>query len=599
MPARYTRKPSYQILSERIIQNIITEFFILLILLVSTQIITETVVHKYSYYSYKQTKHAFVQESNYRSHHKYIGPVFANVQKIWDIWDFASFNFLYILHHEKNFTGEKRDEFPFVFNMGLMMGVPRLRQIRVKQTRCPQKINFIDIHGKKCYPNYLPKNEFKGTYQQIDYVADAKSLQPTFVTYSGGGFPINLQFDYKGNRKLLRNLMKAGWIDSATRLFVIEFSIYFQDINMIQVLKLMFEIMPTGLVMPSAFIQGIQINSFLTLTPVTISAGAIFSIIVIYYTYVEIREIKWVGPSAYKNNFYNYVDVLFLIAAYCVLFYNVWHIVTIKDIEKVYAKNHRRYINMDKLSTGWNVYLHMLGIMNALVWLKPIRFISFHRSIQQVLAAMRVSIKSILGLCFFCLISIYAFAQLGCIAFSQSNEEYTTEFSSIVAQIRFLMNDISYTSLEDAHRVLAPFFFVVLAVVSYAIILNLFKAIYLSADSDVKKQLIINDMVIARMLQAGFKRYLCIWRKRSTAQINLTPRLRPTDKLPGISVDNRAKPTPNPSQQMKIITELRDLMAIQSENCARIENMMEIFVDIMENIEKLHHINKISTGRKN
>ncbi|XP_017873884.1 PREDICTED: polycystin-2-like isoform X3 [Drosophila arizonae] len=528
MPARYTRKPSYQILSERIIQNIITEFFILLILLVSTQIITETVVHKYSYYSYKQTKHAFVQESNYRSHHKYIGPVFANVQKIWDIWDFASFNFLYILHHEKNFTGEKRDEFPFVFNMGLMMGVPRLRQIRVKQTRCPQKINFIDIHGKKCYPNYLPKNEFKGTYQQL-----------------------------------------------------------------------MFEIMPTGLVMPSAFIQGIQINSFLTLTPVTISAGAIFSIIVIYYTYVEIREIKWVGPSAYKNNFYNYVDVLFLIAAYCVLFYNVWHIVTIKDIEKVYAKNHRRYINMDKLSTGWNVYLHMLGIMNALVWLKPIRFISFHRSIQQVLAAMRVSIKSILGLCFFCLISIYAFAQLGCIAFSQSNEEYTTEFSSIVAQIRFLMNDISYTSLEDAHRVLAPFFFVVLAVVSYAIILNLFKAIYLSADSDVKKQLIINDMVIARMLQAGFKRYLCIWRKRSTAQINLTPRLRPTDKLPGISVDNRAKPTPNPSQQMKIITELRDLMAIQSENCARIENMMEIFVDIMENIEKLHHINKISTGRKN
>lgn len=73
--------------------------------------------------------------------------------------------------------------------------------------------------------------------------------------------------------------------------------------------------MPTGLVMPSAFIQGIQLTSFLTLTPVTISAGAIFSIIVIYYTYVEIREIKWVGPSAYKNNFYNYVDVLFLIVS--------------------------------------------------------------------------------------------------------------------------------------------------------------------------------------------------------------------------------------------------------------------------------------------
>lgn len=185
MPARYTKKPSYQILSERIIQNIITEFFILLILLVCTQIseyiessawvhpltiyvrsVTENVVHKYSYYSYKQAKRAFVQESNYREPHRYIGPAFANVQKIWDIWDFASFNFLNIIHHEQNFTGEKKDQFPFVFNMGLMIGVPRLRQIRVKESRCPQKISFIDIHAKKCYPNYLPKSEFKGTFQQ-------------------------------------------------------------------------------------------------------------------------------------------------------------------------------------------------------------------------------------------------------------------------------------------------------------------------------------------------------------------------------------------------------------------------------------------------
>ncbi|TDG49540.1 hypothetical protein AWZ03_004031 [Drosophila navojoa] len=446
--------------------------------------------------------------------------------------------------------------------MGLIIGVPRIRQIRVRDMHCPQKINFFDLHGKKCYPSYSYKREFKGTFQQVDYVADAKRLKPTFVRYAGGGFSINLDYDYETNKNLLRNLKRSKWIDSATRLVVIEFSVYFEDINMFQVLKLMFEIMPTGLVTPSEFIQGIQLNSFLTFTLLTISAGLIFSIIVIYYTYVEIREIRWVGVSAYKNNIYNYVDVFFLIAAYCVLFYNIWHVVTVRDIEKAYEKNRSGYINLDKLSTGWNVYLHMLGIMNACVWLKPIRFVSFHRAIQQVLAAMKVSIKSILGLCFFCLISIYAFAQLGCIAFSQSNEEYTTEFSSILAQIRFVMNDISYSSLEDAHGVLAPFFFVVLAIVAYAIILNLFKAIYLSADSAVKKQLIVNDIVIARMLQLGFKRYLYFWRKRKTEQIDLTSKLRPSEKLPGISEENQAQPRPNPTQQIQIINQLREQLAM-------------------------------------
>lgn len=69
-------------------------------------------------------------------------------------------------------------------------------------------------------------------------MADAARLKPNFVTYSGGGFSINLQSDYRGNKDMMEMLRKSKWIDLATRLFVIEFSVYFEDINMFHVIKL-------------------------------------------------------------------------------------------------------------------------------------------------------------------------------------------------------------------------------------------------------------------------------------------------------------------------------------------------------------------------
>ncbi|XP_030081895.1 polycystic kidney disease 2-like 2 protein [Drosophila hydei] len=318
-------------------------------------------------------------------------------------------------------------------------------------------------------------------------------------------------------------------------------------------------------------------------------AGGVFCLIAIYYTYVEITEIIWIGPKAYAGNVYNYIDFFFLTSAYAVFAYNVWHIFQIRSIQKAFLANRFRYINMDDLLLGWKTYIQVLGVMNFMAWLKPMRFVSFHRSIQQVLSAVRVSFKSIVSLCLLCLIITGAFAQLGCIAFSQVHQEYTTEFASIIAQIRFLMTDISYTSLEDAHPDLAPFFFVVLVVATYCIILNLFKAIYLSAEEDVKRQLIVNDYKVIRMLLQGFKYYLCFWRKLSSEEIHTVEMRQEQDNLPDKDVNGK----PKYIYQVEPLIKLREQLALESERCTRLEEILEVFVDTIENIEQLQKPKKV------
>lgn len=71
--------------------------------------------------------------------------------------------------------------------------------------------------------------------------------------------------------------------------------------------------MPTGIVVPSVHIQWVPQNTFLTLDVLSMCAGGVFCLIAIYYTYVEVTEIIWIGLKAYVGNVYNYIDFFFLI----------------------------------------------------------------------------------------------------------------------------------------------------------------------------------------------------------------------------------------------------------------------------------------------
>lgn len=71
----------------------------------------------------------------------------------------------------------------------------------------------------------------------VKYVADAITIPKTFYTYEGGGFSVNLGHDFIENMNTLNNLMNAEWIDSATRLVVIEMNVYFDGIDFFHLIK--------------------------------------------------------------------------------------------------------------------------------------------------------------------------------------------------------------------------------------------------------------------------------------------------------------------------------------------------------------------------
>ena len=67
-----------------------------------------------------------------------------------------------------------------------------------------------------------------------------------YAVYGGGGAVQTLHTMKNTSLAILRELREGLWIDRATRLIIVDFTIYNANINMFCIVKLAFEIPPTG-----------------------------------------------------------------------------------------------------------------------------------------------------------------------------------------------------------------------------------------------------------------------------------------------------------------------------------------------------------------
>ncbi|EDV93775.1 GH19515 [Drosophila grimshawi] len=459
-----------------------------------------------------QAEQTFVKDVPYKREIHYDAFLFDDIRNTEMMFVYFTYNFLQIIHEDDLNDATS----PYVLNLGLMVGAPRLRQIRINpRDECHHEISSEDVKKWPCYGEYTSYNEYKGYHQ-----------------------------------------------------------------------GLIFEIMPTGLVVPTADIRCIPLKCFLSMDVFRILIGIVFYLIVIYYTYTEIYEICAIGPKAYIRDAYNYTDRVFLLSSYVVLSYNIWHTLEVNAIYDAYNADREVYINLDRLMLGWRFYSISMGILTFSVWLKFIRFMSFHRSLRRLSSTIQLSLRNVLGFCFIFICIVYAFALWGTILFGDQLDLFKSEFSTVMTILRILMADVDYGPMYQIQPVLGPIYFVSLVVVIFGISLNLFVAIYLSTYLDVKANTVVHDTLILKMLKQGIKDYFRIWRSRPLR----------SDEIKTSATRRIERDTPVAEEVAKestlgrqpIIT-LREDLAAFTERSIQMENMLESLVVTIENIAKLQN----------
>ncbi|XP_017156668.1 uncharacterized protein LOC108165118 isoform X2 [Drosophila miranda] len=204
----------------------------------------------------------------------------------------------------------------------LMLGPPRLRQIRVSKNSCQMDGNFPQ-NFNTCYAAYSNAAEentewHKGTRYRTMRELGATPILTLLAFYRSGGYTVDLTYDKDENLQSINKLKSVNWLDRGSRLCLVEFNLFNENKDIFQSVKLIAEIPPTGGVIPQAHLRTVKEYSFFTDISLTMTVVYIFwYIMVFYYTICEINAFCKSGWKSYFTSLMNILDNIVFVTWPC------------------------------------------------------------------------------------------------------------------------------------------------------------------------------------------------------------------------------------------------------------------------------------------
>ena len=197
---------------------------------------------------------------------------FTDVTHMNDIWRILFDPFqgnLYSQWYNSNDTNYPTNLEGYVANENYVLGLARLRQVRVRNDSCVIPKDFRN-EIKECFSDWAPALEEKRPYgpywaqNLTNYTAwywnSEKTLkgsghQGLMNYYDGSGYVALLSHDPDETNATLTDLFQNLWIDRATRAVFAELTVYNANINLFCQVKLVFEMPATGGVVPTYVVR--------------------------------------------------------------------------------------------------------------------------------------------------------------------------------------------------------------------------------------------------------------------------------------------------------------------------------------------------------
>ncbi|ESN98346.1 hypothetical protein HELRODRAFT_84784, partial [Helobdella robusta] len=424
---------------------------------------------------------------------------FTSMSSTEDLWTFMQNNLLNSLYpdswyNQMNFTDQ---EFGFVMHENKLLGVPRIRQVKVRNNSCIIPDDFQE-YIRECFDSYNSDNEFKHSFGGINGTAwqyrdssemKSSSYSGQISSYGGGGFAQDLALNLEDSQALVQNLFDNLWIDRGTRAVIIDFTLYNGNINLFCVVRLVAELPATGGLFPAYTLQTSKLLRYVTPMDYFVLACEIFFILfLIYYTVEEIIEIR-MHKLAYFKSFWNILDVLNILVGVCCCIFDVYRTISVNNELDKLLQNPDKYANFVFLSYCQDMANSALAIMVFFSWIKIFKYISFNKTMTQLSSTLSKCSKDLGGFAVMFFIFFLAFAQLGYLLFGAQVPDYNSLGTCIFTLFRFILGDFDFASLQQANRVLGPIYFVCFVFFMFFILLNMFLAIINDTYSEVKSEL--------------------------------------------------------------------------------------------------------------
>ncbi|KAF2355422.1 Polycystin cation channel PKD1/PKD2, partial [Trinorchestia longiramus] len=359
---------------------------------------------------------------------------FRGSTQILDIWQFMENVMLDGLYWEYWYDAAQRPTDPEDNNIlyeNHLLGVPRLRQIRVRNDSCEVHEDFKNAI-RQCYSpyadSYIDENTFglgltPGHGNDSAWTYHSQSALNGFThwgklaTYSGGGSYQDLADNRNASMSIVASLRENLWIERGTRAVFLDFTVYNANINLFCIVKLVFELPATGGVIPSWTFRTVKLLRYVTAFDYFIMACEfIFCFFIAYYIIEEVIEIKALKCS-YLKSIWNILDVVVIILALGCIGYSVYSSLTISEKLNDILSDTSQFANFELLGYTTVQYNSAVAVCVFFAWLKLFKYISFNKTMTQLSSTLSRCAKDLAGFAVMFFIVFFAYAQLGFLLF--------------------------------------------------------------------------------------------------------------------------------------------------------------------------------------
>jgi polycystin 2 len=388
-------------------------------------------------------------------------------------------------------TGEAKG---YIFYENKMLGVPRIRQLKVRNDSCIVHSDFSeDI--RQCYAPYAESLEATESFGLMNGTAwewtseddlDGSGHRGKLSSYGGGGFYVDLTHNKAESLAILAELRENLWLDRGTRAIIMDFSVYNANINLFCIVRMLIELPPTGGAIPSWTFRTVKLLRYVTAFDYFIMAcEGIFALFILYYIVEEILEIKMHKMSYFKST-WNCLDVIIIVVSVLCMAFYLYRAMKVDELIEVLLNRPDQYSDFEFLGYCQSIFNNVIAVVVFLAWIKVFKYISFNKTMTQLSSTLSKCAKDVGGFTIMFLIIFLAYAQFGYLVFGTQIKDFSSVENCIFTLFRIVLGDFNFHELEEANRVLGPIFFMTYVFVVFFVLLNMFLAIINDTYSEVK-----------------------------------------------------------------------------------------------------------------
>lgn len=446
---------------------------------------------------------------------------FRGITTMKDFWRFTEGPMVDGLYWEKWYNNQNisADDLGYIYYENKLLGVPRMRQLKVKNGSCQVHPDFQD-EITACYDSYskdkedtAPFGRMNGTawiYQTEDELDGSSHWGLLDVTYSGAGYVQDLLTTKAESLVLVEDLKNNLWLDRGTRVVFIDFTVYNANINLFCVVRLVVEFPATGGALPSWQFRTVKLIRYVSNYDYFLMACEVLYILFIFYYIIEESlEIKR-HKCKYFGSFWNCLDLLVIVLSLVAFAFNIYRTIKVDALLSGLLDDPTIYADFEFLGFWQMQYNNMVAVVVFFAWIKIFKYISFNRTMTQLQSTLSRCSKDIAGFAIMFFIIFLAYAQLGYLVFGTQVKDFSTFEESIYTQFRIVLGDFDFHELESANRFLGPIFFLTYVFFVFFVLLNMFLAIINDTYSEVKAEISMqkSEFEITDYIKRGYNKVL-------------------------------------------------------------------------------------------